>query len=254
MSEPVQQTSIVLAQRLTAQKTTTHLERTLYLKPAYFWQSFMWFVGYGLLRFFCAIEVRGEHNLQKLPRGIILAANHASHIDGVTLLAGIRPFSRHFPLYYVAQAPRDYVRTYKWENVLYTSWFLTLIGAIAVKKGSKDYGHALKNHLEILRRRHTVAIFPEGQEHTEDQVFSKVHGGVAYLAETANVPIVPVWISGSYSLTFSAFFRRERKIIVTYGAPLYAQDIFTPEESAATRYKSAAQRVCEKIAALKRDS
>lgn len=211
------------------------------------WQTAMWLPGWLLLKFFCHIHVRGTEHLQGTSKNVILAANHASHLDGVMLLAGIPPFSSRFPLYYVARAATNYERAHIWEHAIYTSSFLWLVGAVPLFEKTRDYSRALVRHVALARTGRTVTIFPEGKLARDSSELLQPHGGAAYLAEAAQADVIPAWIEGAYGMSVSSFFRRKHTVTITYGKIIPHDSLFDPDDPPAERYRRAAQRLMEHI-------
>ena len=113
----------------------------------------------------------------------------------------------------------------KWQKFLYGGTFFRIIGGYQTYVGLKNYGLALRNHLETLSIGNNVGIFPTGKRvKTQDDAI-KAKGGVSFLAQKSNAPIIPVLIQGLENLTFKNIFSREMKVTVTFGSPLYLKDI-----------------------------
>lgn len=155
----------------------------------------------AILRFFLLfvfrIEVTGRENVLE-NKGAIAAINHRSNWDAVVLIA-----TTPRPLGFMAKAEL-------FKNKLF-SWVLTAMGAFPVQRGKGDLG-AIKAALSRLRNNEIVAMFPEGTRVKEGEEVEPKQGAVV-LATRAQVPIVPINISGKY--------RWMSKITITYGEPIY---------------------------------
>ena len=149
------------------------------------------------LFFVFRVKVIGKENLPK-DKGAIVAINHRSNWDVVVLGA---TSSRQ--LGFMAKAEL-------FNNKILASLFRAL-GAFPVQRGKGDLG-AIKAALTRLRNNEIVAMFPEGRRVKEGEEAEPKQGAVV-LATRAQVPIVPVNISGKY--------RWMSKITVTYGEPIY---------------------------------
>lgn len=212
----------------------------------YMWQSLTWPIGYALLRFFGRFSISGTENIPYTRTGgLILAANHSSDIDGVMLLAGFLPFSRHFPLYYVAKSRGDYAWDDSLRKLIYRAWFFWLIGAFPVVTKARDYALSLAIHQRLLQDGHTVAIFPEGSLRKKTTEL-KARGGVVYLAEQTQCPIIPVRITGIDDMSIVSFLTRKHTLHVHYGTPLTSAELLAGETEP-DRYKHGALRLMQHI-------
>lgn len=162
-------------------------------------------IGFKILRaiirtfvfFVFRLEVNGRENLPK-NSGAIVAINHRSNWD-VVVLGATTPRKLGF----MAKAEL-------FKNKIFAAFFSAL-GAFPVQRGKGDLG-AIKAALSRLRNGEIVAMFPEGTRVKEGQEVEPKQGAVV-LATRAQVPIVPINISGKY--------RWMSKITITYGEPIY---------------------------------
>ncbi len=215
----------------------------------YVWQSGTWLLGYVLLRFFGRFTVSGIENIPYSQKGgLILAANHDSDLDGVMLLAGFAPFSRHFPLYYVAKSRGDYAWDDSLRKLIYRSWFFWLIGAFPVVTKARDYALSLALHERLLHDGHTVAIFPEGSFHKKTTEL-KARGGVVYLSEQTKCPIIPVRITGTDDISIASFLLRKHTLHVHYDVPKTSAQLLEGDLGP-DRYKHAALALMKHIYSL----
>ena len=80
------------------------------------------------------------------------------------------------------------------------------------------------------------------------------HGGVAFLADYAHCPIIPVAVLGTSDMNWQDFFDRKRKIAVKFGKPIFPKELTeilpTNHTVGEDIYKKQAQYVMEKIAEL----
>jgi 1-acyl-sn-glycerol-3-phosphate acyltransferase len=92
------------------------------------------------------------------------------------------------------------------------------VGGIWLNRDDADT-HALRAAINYLQSGGIIGISPEGTRSRDSQALQPTKMGVAYLADKANVPIIPVAIMGTET-TFSklAKFRRPH-IIVRFGKP-----------------------------------
>ena len=144
--------------------------------------------------------------------GAVLAGNHASYLDPALLWCGA-PRPTHF----VAKAEL-------WE-LGWLGWLLDRFWAIPVERGSADRA-MISTATELLGRDELVGMFPEGTRgHGGSDELGEAHGGVAFIAMRAGVPIVPVGIAGTdRALPRGAKMPRLTKVVFSYGEPIHPDD------------------------------
>ena len=141
-----------------------------------------------------------------LPRGaFVLASNHISYFDPVSLGMGIRK-----RIFFMAKSELFTA------HGRFAAGFLRVCGVFPVKRSSADKDSA-DTALSHLERDRIVGIFPQGGIVRGNKSFSP-KAGAALLAARAGVPLVPVYISAPKGI---APFRR---IDITIGESLYAKD------------------------------
>jgi len=192
-----------------------------------FFQRLIW----GPLRLFmvtfCSLQIKGSHNLKNLKSNMIIASNHQSELDPLLIVACLPFFTRHFPIIYVTREKSFFSgeNWKKWKQILYGGAFFRMIGAYPTYVGLKNYKLALSHHLEILKIGNNIGIFPTGRKVKNKEEIVKIKGGVSFLAQQSKAPIIPVFIQGLENLTFKNAFSRKMRVTVTFGTPLYLQDI-----------------------------
>lgn len=173
---------------------------------------------------FTGFTVNGLENLKGVKGPVIFAPNHASEIDALLLplaLPILGPFS---PLVFVVKEQRFYDDpVFGWRRHLYSGAVFRIlfraIGAFAIVSGMKDYSVSLANHVKVLEDGVSVCIFPEGG-FSKDGAIGEAHGGVAYLAHAAGVPIVPVLINGTRKFSFMQVLLGKIYIQITILKPI----------------------------------
>ncbi|WBU37429.1 lysophospholipid acyltransferase family protein [Homoserinibacter sp. YIM 151385] len=159
-------------------------------------------------------KVIGRRNVPR--RGaVILASNHRSFIDSVVITL-VAPRSVSF------LAKSDYFTGRGLRGAL-NRWFFTGVGAVPVERGAGQAAQdALDAGLGILEAGDAFAIYPEGTRSLDGRLY-KGRTGVAYLALTAGVPIVPVALTGTEQLQPVGSSRLHRaKVTVEFGEPIDA--------------------------------
>jgi 1-acyl-sn-glycerol-3-phosphate acyltransferase len=116
--------------------------------------------------------------------GAIIAGNHVSYGDPVLLWCG-SPRPTHFM-----------AKSELFSGVI--GWALARFWAFPVHRGSADRT-AIQTATHLLQAGDLVGIFPEGTRIREatPEGLGEAHGGVAFIAMRADVPVVPVGIAGT---------------------------------------------------------
>ena len=131
--------------------------------------------------------------VERIPREgpVILASNHVSYLDPLTLA-------------WVANEQRRRVRFLAKAELFDKRGLGPLLrGAhqIPVQRGKADANHALDHALEALQRGECVAVFPEGTISLDlDPMRGK--SGTARLARAAGVAVTPVGLWGTHRILF----------------------------------------------------
>jgi 1-acyl-sn-glycerol-3-phosphate acyltransferase len=200
-----------------------------------------------------SLELKGLENIKKLETNAIIASNHSDEADPVIITACMPFFSRHLPLFFVSRAKKFY-GDMGWKKIIYGGTLFKMWGAYQVYEGLRDYKQSLRDHITLLQHGKNVLIFPTGKRNVQGER-PKGKGGVSFLTRETGLPIVPVLIEGVERMTFRDLLFCKRKIRVTFGKPLYAQDIFKDVERAAITderndYEDASAVLLDKIAKL----
>lgn len=146
------------------------------------------------------MTIEGQQNVPK-EGGVILCANHSSNFDPVTM--GI--YSDR-TVYYMAKKEL-------FENK-FMYWLLKQLNAFPVDRSTADMA-AFKNTVKLLKQGHIIGMFAQGTRVKEGEE-KAAKAGVALFATKANVPVVPVAISGSC--------KPFTKMKIVYGKPLYFEE------------------------------
>lgn len=153
------------------------------------------------------LRVTGAENVPAT--GAILAGNHVSHLDPA-LLWSISPR----PARFVAKAEL-------WE-IGPLGWLLERLWAFPVKRASADR-EMISTATRLLEAGELLGMFPEGTRSRDDaDELGPAHGGVAFLALRAGVPVVPVGIAGTEAaLPPGAKMLRLVPVSIVIGQPVW---------------------------------
>lgn len=145
--------------------------------------------------------------------GVVVASNHLSFIDSIiiSMLARRR----------VSFLAKDEYFTGTGVKGAISRNFFTSVGAIPVKRGAGQAAQeALDAGLAKIESGEAFSIYPEGTRSRDGRLY-RGKTGVAWLALTAGVPVVPVALSGTQHLQ-PVGSRRIRRVPITieFGEPL----------------------------------
>jgi len=191
----------------------------------YFSKFILWLffrAGFGL-------EVRGQEHVPR--RGaFVLASNHLSYLDPPLLAVACRR-----RLSFMA-------RTTLFEKPLLGA-YIRAVHVIPLKRGEGDLG-AIREAVRRLHAEGAIAIFPEGGRQFSGQLGSAKRG-VGLLASSANVPIVPVLVQGTFQALPPGSHRLHRaKIRVAFGPAIpYTVPTVLPTDVAANLQAGGGQPV-----------
>jgi 1-acyl-sn-glycerol-3-phosphate acyltransferase len=153
--------------------------------------------------------------LENVPRTgpVILASNHVSFADSLVI-----PIVAPRKVVFLAKS--DYFRGGGVKGTLQKAWFEGM-GLIPVDRDdSKAALASLDTALEVLGRGEAFGIYPEGTRSRDGRLY-RGRTGVAHLALTAGVPVVPVGLTGTERLQpIDARLPRIVPVTVRFGAPI----------------------------------
>ncbi len=173
-----------------------------------------------LFRTLTRLEVKGLENLPD-EGGCILAVNHLSILDP--------------PLVFSLLARDDAIAMIakKYQRNPFFRWIIDCTQAIWVDREKPDY-RALRTAVRYLRQGGMIGIAPEGTRSATGALM-RPKPGVAYLAAKADVPIVPVAISGTENAIRMWFRLRRPAIRVEFGKPFTLPPLERTDREASLR-------------------
>lgn len=159
-------------------------------------------------RLFLVLFKTRTHGLGNIPAGgAIIAGNHVSHMDPV-LLWCCAPRPVHF------MAKREL-----WDG-WFLRWFLPRAWAFPVNRGGADRS-AIESATRFLKDGDLVGIFPEGTRAQDAESLGEAHGGAAFIAMRAGVPVVPAAFVGTENvMPKGKRLPRLRRVTVSFGQPI----------------------------------
>ncbi|MGY1802806.1 lysophospholipid acyltransferase family protein [Blastococcus sp. SYSU D00922] len=161
-------------------------------------------------------HVEGRENVP--PTGpFIIASNHLSFIDSMAI-----PLMAPRRVGYLAKA--EYFRGTGIKGWFTKTWF-TALGALPVERQThRAAQEALDTAMTVLRAGGGFGIYPEGTR-SRDGKLARGKTGVAWLALTADCPVVPVGIRGTDRIQpVGASWPRPHRFSVVFGEPLTFPD------------------------------
>ena len=169
---------------------------------------------YRILKYLLVALTRTEYvGSEYMPKqgGAIVATNHLSQLD--TPLLMLNP----------ARSDMTALVTDKYQKFLFMRWFVTSAEGIWIDRTKADFS-AFRAAIETLRRGQPVGIAPEG---TRSQTGGLLQGkpGTILLALKANVPIVPVAITGTESGFRKIFTLQRPHFMARFGKPFLLPEI-----------------------------
>ncbi len=157
-------------------------------------------------------RITGRENVP-LEGPVILASNHLSFIDSIVI-----PLSAPRRVAYLAKA--EYF-TGRGFNGWVTRTLFTALGAYPIERETQRAAQsALDTALGLLQGGLAFGLYPEGTR-SKDGRLARGKTGVAWLALTADCPVVPVAVAGTdKAQPVGARWPRPHRISITFGKPL----------------------------------
>ncbi len=168
----------------------------------------------GLLALWAVrIDVEG---LERVPRDrpMVVMSNHQSGLDILALLETL-------PIHFRFVAKKELLR------VPFFGWALWASGQIIIDRQNRSRAVAsLRRAATRVREGASVIIFPEGTRSVDGGLQPFKSGGF-HLAIQAQVPVLPVTMSGSHHISGKGTLRvsRGRAMKVTYGEPISTEGL-----------------------------
>lgn len=156
-------------------------------------------------------KIVGKENLPK-DTGALLCPNHIHNLDSAVIVA---MFKRKVNVLAKEELFKN----------KFICWLADVFGIYPVKRGKADL-QAIKISLKLLKNDELLLMFPEGTRNGLKKG-KKPKNGAVLIATTANKPIIPIGIQGS--------FKPFTKVIVNIGKPIdysqYSEEVKDKEQA-----------------------
>jgi 1-acyl-sn-glycerol-3-phosphate acyltransferase len=173
--------------------------------------------------------------------GVLLCANHASHLDAAAILAAL---PRDLALRTRTAAAKDVFGDYRARELF--SRLTT--GAIPLQR-SADFARGLRTLEAVLRDGRPLILFPEGRRSADGELV-EFKPGAAMLALRTGAPIVPIRLSGvRESLPRGAYIPTATDVRVRFGKPISPAPYRRAMEAGEMDRKEAYRRMTEELRA-----
>lgn len=174
---------------------------------------------YWLARGLLAVFLRLKYRLRIAGRehvpargGAIIVANHCSYLDPPVMGAACR----HRIVRFLA---RDTLL-----SNAFARWFFPRVAVIPLDRTRGDLG-ALRKAIGALKEGKVVGLFPEGTR-SPDGRMREAKGGIGFLIAKSEVPVVPLFIAGTYEAFPKGANRfRPSRIVARFGPAIAPEEI-----------------------------
>lgn len=156
------------------------------------------------------LEVRGLENIRELEGPVIFVANHSSHADTAAIL---RVLPNHMKERLFIAAAEDYF----YKNKLVAGCVSSVLNTFPFDR--HDVRKSLSDSKRLLEAGNSLLIYPEGSRDQRKKSFKR---GFAILAAECNLPVVPIFISGTAEmLPKGRFLPTPSKVMLSFGKPVF---------------------------------
>lgn len=193
-------------------------------------------LGYLVLflgTFLTKIRLRGSENIPK-DGPFIVACNHFNRLDPPFVIYAIKK-----PINFLMASDQTVEAQIMWAPWLY--------GFIPTNRQNLAPS-TLKRSLKALKKGEIVGIFPEGA--ATEQLLRPAKKGAAYMAMTANVPILPMSILGMDNIWENWFRGIKPNLEINIGKPFKLGDIPSKKSERDSALLEAGNTIMLKIAEL----
>jgi 1-acyl-sn-glycerol-3-phosphate acyltransferase len=142
----------------------------------------------------------------------IVAANHNSNLDPLVI-------GSNFPI------RLKYFAKDELFHIFFIGRAIRMLGGVPVLQEDRNAAAtALKTLLNLLQGGDSVILFPEGSR-SPDGKLKPLEGGTALISIKSGVPIIPVYVSGTFeAMPSGAKWVKPKKIRLIFGKAIYPPD------------------------------
>ena len=175
-------------------------------------------VGLSISKVFWSIRFVGVDNIPRNNSGLLIASNHQTYIDPVWISIPLRQKKRFMA----------FDRAFEWKFV---GGLIRYLGAFPVKHPVDTGSQYVKESLRSLKDGACLIVFPEGARAFADGKIGEFRPGAVRIARKANVPILPVSISGGNTIWPQGrkYPKLFGSVTITYHKPILPSDYETDE-------------------------
>ena len=174
--------------------------------------------------------------------GVILASNHLSFIDSFAI-----PLAAPRQVHFLAKD--DYFTGTGIGGALRRELFESMGDIPVDRRSTRAAQQSLDSALAVLNAGEAFGIYPEGTRSRDGRLY-RGRTGVAFLALTADVPVVPVALSGTRDIQpIGSKFPRLAKVRVSFGPPIHPAERYAGVSQGRAR-REFTDEIMEAIAAL----
>jgi 1-acyl-sn-glycerol-3-phosphate acyltransferase len=168
-------------------------------------------------------RVRGREHFDGLGSPVILVANHSSHLDTPTLLRALPAKWRHRT---AVAAAADY-----WYRKRLVAHAVSLLfNTVPIHRRGGGLGKGSTEHVDrLIDERWNLLVFAEGTRSRDGRI-GKLRSGAAVIASEHDMPIVPVYVTGTHEAMppgrswprrkRGRFLSRRHRVEVHFGEPI----------------------------------
>ena len=213
-------------------------------------RSWAWLVAIGIVKPLLLAFTRHQWtDGEKLPAkgGVVVAANHVSHLDPLTFAHIIHDHGR-LPRYLAKAGLFD---------VFFVGRILKATGQIPVYRMSADAARAFSAAVEAVGRGQLVVVYPEGTLTRQPELWPMTgRTGAAHIGLVSGVPVIPVAQWGAQEILYP-YAKRPRllprkTVYAKVGDPVDLDDLRSKEITPAV-LREATERIMDAITTLLED-
>lgn len=151
-----------------------------------------------------------QFDAKEIKKGIVFVSNHQSRLDLFLIFGSITPkeFIHLIPIH--GLVAEKYMDTW-WKKLA-----LICFGMHPLRKGLKESSKALLFILDLVDKKHTILLFPEGRV-LKNKEKVQPNPGLGYLALKRDFKIVPTYLEGFRNVDFVKLLKRRYKAKVVFG-------------------------------------